>query len=159
MGGALTGLEASRAPYSKSHARRLKRKEKEELAGGGLGVLQAALPSIVPTPTPTPTAASAREASESSAGKQVDAPAPAAAGTPTPTATASAGCGASAKLAAKPKPSVVPDHRGTAPQPTQKTRLGQIGEGKGAPLTRSQRRRALYDKPFIAIRPSSYIRN
>ena len=48
--GGPTGLEASRAPYSKSHARRLKRKEREELVGGRLGTLQAALPSMAPIP-------------------------------------------------------------------------------------------------------------
>lgn len=40
-----TGLEASSAPYSKSHARRIKRKEKEQIAGG-LGAIKAAISSM-----------------------------------------------------------------------------------------------------------------
>ncbi|KAH9985405.1 ribosome biogenesis protein SLX9-domain-containing protein, partial [Russula compacta] len=98
-------LEASRAPYSKSHARRLKRKEREQLAGG-LDLLKAALPSIAPT---------AVSAAERSAGEGRDA--------------ATAG--------------------GALP--------GQIGEGKGNPLTRSQRRRALkaelFRQPLVRSNP------
>lgn len=127
MRGGHTGLEASRAPYSKSHARRLKRKEKEELAGGRLGTLQAALPSIASMP--------AASADERSAGK-LDAPA----ATTTATAASSVkklvGVGGS-------KPTDVSDPE-VAPQQPQ-TRPGQIGQGKGTPLTTSQRRRALYD--------------
>jgi ribosome biogenesis protein SLX9 len=37
------GIEASRLPYSKSHAKRLKRKAKEELAGGSLSDIQSAI--------------------------------------------------------------------------------------------------------------------
>lgn len=36
-------VEASRLPYSKSHAKRLKRKAKEELAGGALSDIQSAI--------------------------------------------------------------------------------------------------------------------
>ena len=140
--GAKTGLEASRAPYSKSHARRLKRKEKEELVGGRLGTLQAALPSIVSIP--------AARTGERSAGK-IDAPAATVITTTTATAASSA------KLVAKSKPTGTdaPDP-GVAPQP--KTRPGQIGEGEGTPLTKSQRRRALYDIILLYLL-SSCIRN
>jgi len=129
-----TGLEASRAPYSKSHARRLKRKEKEELVGGRLGTLQAALPSIAPMP--------AASAGERSAGK-LDAPAA------TVITTITATAASSAKLVAKSKLPDAPDP-GIAPQP--KMRPGQIGEGKGTPLTKSQRRRALYDIILLPCR-------
>jgi len=131
-----TGLEASRAPYSKSHARRLKRKEKEELVGGRLGTLQAALPSIAPIP--------AASAGERSAGK-LDAPA----ATTTVIATITATAASSAKKLvgrSKPTDTDVPDPE-VAPQQPQ-TRSGQIGEGKGAPLTTSQRRRALNAERF-----------
>jgi ribosome biogenesis protein SLX9 len=133
-----TGLEASRAPYSKSHARRLKRKEKEQLAGD-FGTLQAALPSIAPT---VATAATTR-ASEWSAGK-IDV----AAATVITTATATRPvASASAKHLVDISKSTIsipnaPGEGAAAPQPA--TRRGQIGEGKGTPLTKSQRRRALY---------------
>lgn len=39
-------VEASRLPYSKSHARRLKRKAKEELAGGNLSDIQSAIDAV-----------------------------------------------------------------------------------------------------------------
>ena len=39
-------VEASRQPYSKSHARRLKRKAKEELAGGALSDIQLAIAAV-----------------------------------------------------------------------------------------------------------------
>jgi len=39
-------VEASRQPYSKSHARRLKRKAKEELAGGALSDIQLAIATM-----------------------------------------------------------------------------------------------------------------
>ncbi|KAF9787087.1 ribosome biogenesis protein SLX9-domain-containing protein [Thelephora terrestris] len=42
----LEKVEASRLPYSKSHARRLKRKAKEELAGGGLSDIQSAIAAM-----------------------------------------------------------------------------------------------------------------
>ena len=132
----VSGLEASRAPYSKSHARRLKRKQKEQLAGG-LGLLKAALPSIAPI---------AASAAERSAGEERDA----AAATDITTATATAaGGGASAKLIARSKPATVTPDPGKAPQAALP---GQIGEGKGNPLTRSQRRRALYGPIVVSLR-------
>lgn len=103
----VSGLEASRAPYSKSHARRLKRNERERLAGGGMESLKIALPSII----------------SKSAGEEDD-------------TTAN-----SAKTTAAASTESVPDNSTDAPSPP--ARLGQIGQGKGAPLTRSQRRRAL----------------
>ena len=39
-------VEGSRLPYSKSHARRLKRKAKEELAGGTLSDIQSAIAAM-----------------------------------------------------------------------------------------------------------------
>jgi ribosome biogenesis protein SLX9 len=39
-------VEASRLPYSKSHAKRLKRKAKEELAGGGLSDIRSAIAAM-----------------------------------------------------------------------------------------------------------------
>lgn len=125
-----TGLEASRAPYSKSHARRLKRREKEQLTAGGLGSLKAALPSIAPTRT----TASTVIIGDSSAG-ELDA-----AATTTNMTTTAAASDVSVKPMNKLKskqPTDVP------PPPT--TRPGQIGEGTGAPLVRSQRRHALYE--------------
>jgi ribosome biogenesis protein SLX9 len=141
-GGRVTGLEASRAPYSKSHARRLKRREKEQLTMGGLGSLKAALPSIAPTTKLTARAAAATIGDTRSAGK-LDAAATAAT---TTTTTTTAGIDASVKpidkLESK-QPTIKPDRLEEAPPPPT-TRPGQIGEGHGAPLTRSQRRRALY---------------
>jgi hypothetical protein len=131
----VTGLEASRAPYSKSHARRLKRREKEELTAGGLGSLKAALPSIAPTRTTTRTAA-ATTIGDSSAGE------PDAAATTTTTATAAAII-VDASLKSKSKQPT--DQLEMPPPPPPTTRPGQIGEGHDAPLMRSQRRRrALY---------------
>ena len=126
----ITGLEASRAPYSKSHARRLKRKEKEQLTGR-LGSLKAALPSIAPTTTRTAATVDGRSAEE------VDAAAATNTNTTTTTATAVGG-GATVKPT---KP--ITSDQWEAPPP-RSSRPGQIGEGNGAPLTRSQRRRALY---------------
>jgi hypothetical protein len=135
----ITGLEASRAPYSKSHARRLKRREKEELTAGGLGSLKAALPSIAPTTRTT----AATTIGGSSAG-QMDA----AATTNTTTATAAAIIDdASVKpinneLKSKSKQ---PTDQLEMPPPPPTPRPGQIGESHDAPLMRSQRRRrALY---------------
>lgn len=135
--GGVTGLEASRAPYSKSHARRLKRREKEQLTAGGLGSLKAALPSIAPTTTTTRTTA-ATIIGDRSAGEQLDAAA---------TTTAAA-------IDASVKPTIDMDKLKSKQQPTTDqldvplppptTRPGQIGEGHGAPLVVSQRRRALY---------------
>ncbi|KAH8988916.1 ribosome biogenesis protein SLX9-domain-containing protein [Lactarius akahatsu] len=127
-------LEASRAPYSKSHARRLKRKERERLAGGGMESLASALPSITTDVViATGTSKSAGEGPNTSAGSA------------RPTAAAST---------AEPDPMFVPDPE--APSPP--ARLGQIGQGKGTPLTRSQRRRALkaerFRQPLIRADPA-----
>jgi ribosome biogenesis protein SLX9 len=137
-----TGLEASRAPYSKSHARRLKRKEKEQLAGG-LGILQAALPSIALT---------AATATTTSAGVTPAGKGDATAATIVTTATATRRVASAKKTVSKPESNVIPDAPGDAavPQSTT-TRPGQIGEGKGTPLTRSQRRRALYEPFFFLL--------
>jgi hypothetical protein len=137
----ITGLEASRAPYSKSHARRLKRREKEELTAGGLSSLKAALPSIAPTRTTT----AATIVGDSSAGELA-----AAAATTTATATAAAVNDASVKPINKLKSkSKQPTDQLEMPPPPPTTRPGQIGEGHGAPLMRSQRRRrALYGTHF-----------
>lgn len=68
--------------------------------------------------------------------------------TPAPTAAASTG------PSAEPDPKFVPDPE--APSPP--ARLGQIGQGKGTPLTRSQRRRALkaerFRQPLIRADPA-----
>jgi len=128
-------LEASRAPYSKSHARRLKRKEKEQLAGD-LGSLRAALPSMAPTDA----SGSTSRSGDTSAGRVIDD----AAATVPSTGPASAGGGASAKFIARSKLTTsTPDLKEARQQTTP--RPGMIGEGKGKPLTRSQRRYALYD--------------
>lgn len=94
----LERLESSHSPYSKSHTRRLKRKAKEQLAGGDLDAIQMALAAV-----------------------DDDAEAP--------------------EL-------LPPDDSttGDAPQPKQKKQKpkpGQIGEGKSAPLSKAQRKRAL----------------
>jgi ribosome biogenesis protein SLX9 len=130
----VTGLEASRAPYSKSHARRLKRREKEELTAGGLGSLKAALPSIAPTTRTT----AATIIGDRSAG-ELDAAAATAAASMKPINN---------KLKPKSK-SKQPTDQSEVPPPSPTTRPGQIGEGHGAPLMRSQRRRrALYATYF-----------
>lgn len=133
-------MEASRAPYSKSHARRLKRKEREQLAGG-LGSLKAALPSII-----VPTAVSASASTRATPAGEAGAPAAPARvqGVAITTATA-AGGGTSAKLAGKSSDDREKTHGEEASRTTAVRPPGQIGKGKGAPLTRSQRRRALYD--------------
>jgi hypothetical protein len=141
-------LEASRAPYSKSHARRLKRREKEQLTAGGLGSLKAALPSIAPTTTTTRTTA-ATVIGDRPAG-ELDAAA-------TTTAAAIIDAFASASESVKPinesksksksKQPATTDQSEVPPPPPppSTTRPGQIGECHGAPLMRSQgRRRALY---------------
>lgn len=97
----LSGLEASRSPYSKSHARRLKRKTKEQV-GGGLSDIQAAI-AAVEEDAPQLVQASIREAAEAE--------------TQGPKATGN--------------------------EPRVKPNPGLIGEGKGAPLTKSQRKKAL----------------
>jgi len=141
-------LEASRAPYSKSHARRLKRKEREQLAGG-LGSLKAALPSII-----VPTAASASASTSTRATSAGEAGAPAAParvqGVAISTTATAAGGGTS------------DDRKKThgeeeASQTIVRPGPGQIGKGKGTPLTRSQRRRALkaecFRQPLIRSNP------
>jgi ribosome biogenesis protein SLX9 len=45
------GLESSHSPYSKSHTRRLKRKAKQQIAGG-LGDMQAAISALEKDLTP-----------------------------------------------------------------------------------------------------------
>ncbi|KZT75169.1 hypothetical protein DAEQUDRAFT_23968 [Daedalea quercina L-15889] len=91
----LRRLEASRSPYSRSHERRLKRKAKEQVAGG-LREMQAAIEALddeMPQAVIQSTAQSGEE------------------------------------QASKPKK--------VRPVP------GVIGEGKGAPLSKAQRKRAL----------------
>jgi len=151
--GGVTGLEASRAPYSKSHARRLKRREKEQLTAGGLGSLKAALPSIAPPTTRTRTTA-ATIIGDSSAG-ELDA-------TVTTTTAAAAMIDASLKpsinkLKCKSKQQPTTDDQLEVPPPPT-TRPGQIGECHGVPLMRSQgRRRALkaerFRQPLIRLNP------
>jgi hypothetical protein len=120
----VSGLEASRAPYSKSHARRLKRKEREGLAGGGMESLKTALPSI--------TTMIASGTGSKSAGED-----------DTPAISTAASAGTSAKLDPKSESAALVE----APP----TRLGQIGQGKGTPLSRSQRRRALWVNFFFPL--------
>lgn len=90
----LKRLESSRSPYSKSHERRLKRKAKEQVAGG-MSDMQAAISAVDDD-------ALARDAQSSED----------------------------------------PSH-GHETRPKPKAKPGQIGEGKGAPLSKSQRKRAL----------------
>ncbi|KAI0830642.1 ribosome biogenesis protein SLX9-domain-containing protein [Trametes gibbosa] len=96
----LKRLEQSRSPYSKSHERRLKRKAKEQVAGGMDDITAAifAVEDAIPTAVQNTIAADAQEP----------------AGTDEPRTQAR-----------------------TKPQP------GQIGEGKGVPLSKNQRKRAL----------------
>jgi len=89
----LQRLESVHTPYSKSHLRRLKRKEKEEI-GTGLGDMAVAL-ALVDNSVPV----------EELADQEVD------------------------------------DHM--SERPKGKPKPGQIGEGKGAPLSKNQRKRAL----------------
>jgi len=140
-------LEASRAPYSKSHSRRLKRREKEQLTAGGLGSLKAALPSIAPTRRTTTTTTAATiiiGLGDRSAGE------------PDPDAAA-------ATAAVKPiimsndNKKLKSKQQSEVPPPPTTRRPGQIGEGNGAPLVRSQRRRALkaerFRQPLIRSNP------
>ncbi|OSD03638.1 hypothetical protein PYCCODRAFT_240787 [Trametes coccinea BRFM310] len=94
----LKRLEESRSPYSKSHERRLKRKAKEQVAGG-LGDIKAAI-SALEEDIPVAVQNSVTDATETDR--------------------------ADASKPAKPKP-----------------KPGQIGEGKGAPLNKNQRKKAL----------------
>ncbi len=93
------GLEQSRSPYSKSHERRLKRKAREQVAGGmdEIKMAIAAVEDDIPLAVQNSIAATAEGVDE------------------TP----------------------VPQSKKVRPKP------GQIGEGKGAPLTKNQRKRAL----------------
>ena len=134
----ITGLEASRAPYSKSHARRLKRREKEQLTGR-LGSLKAALPSIAPTATTSSAAIVGERSAEE---------ADAATATTSTTVTA-ARSGATVKPTQQPTITAIP----------RPTRPGQIGEGNDAPLTKSQRRRALYGLIIIANHRFFFLRS
>ena len=120
----VSGLEASRTPYSKSHARRLKRKEREQLSGSGMESLKTALPSIT----------SSKSAGEDPGGVMTTSAKSTAAATTT---------GPSSESECAPAPDT------EAPSPP--TRLGQIGQGKGTPLTRSQRRRALCVNFFFSL--------
>ncbi|TFK89634.1 hypothetical protein K466DRAFT_18209 [Polyporus arcularius HHB13444] len=93
-------LEASRSPYSKSHERRLKRRAREQVAGG-MSDIQAAISAVEDA---IPVAVQNSVAADPDAGAgEPDAPQP---------------------RKVKPKP-------------------GQIGEGKGVPLTKNQRKRVL----------------
>lgn len=101
-------MEASRSPYSKSHARRLKRKAKEQV-GGGLSDIQAAI-TAVEEDAPKLIQASIREAAEAEA----EGP------------------------------------KGTVNEPRVKSNPGLIGQGRGAPLTKAQRKKALCVSIFSA---------
>ncbi|KAJ7181776.1 ribosome biogenesis protein SLX9-domain-containing protein [Mycena crocata] len=90
----LQRLESNHSPYSKSHARRQKRKAKEQL-GSGLDDIQLALAAVDDDAADEPPENLDDEAPSQPVQKKV-----------------------------KPKP-------------------GQIGEGKGAPLSKTQRQRAL----------------
>jgi len=61
----LERLESARSPYSKSHARRLKRKAKEQI-GGGMNDIKAAITEMEDDPAPEP----AQESMQKSAGVQ-----------------------------------------------------------------------------------------
>ncbi|KAG6911878.1 hypothetical protein DXG01_000125 [Tephrocybe rancida] len=89
----LQRLETSSSPYSKSHARRLKRKAKEQIANG-LGDMQSAIEAL-DQDIPTLVEQSRMSAEE-------------------------------------------------VPQRKQHLKPGMVGEGKKAPLSKSQRKRALY---------------
>jgi len=96
----LQRLESSHSPYSKSHSRRLKRKAKEQLAGGDLDAIQMALAAV-----------------------DDDADAP---------------------ELMQPEDSITTTAEEAQPkQKKLKPKPGQIGEGKGAPLSKAQRKRAL----------------
>ncbi|PSR75923.1 hypothetical protein PHLCEN_2v8837 [Hermanssonia centrifuga] len=95
-----TGLESSRSPYSKSHERRLRRKAKEEVAGG-LGNIKAAI-SAVEEDIPT----AVQKTIQQTVSQDDD--------------------------------DMINDRTSA-----KKSTLGQIGEGKHVPLTKSQRKRTL----------------
>ncbi|KAJ3477201.1 hypothetical protein NLI96_g10629 [Meripilus lineatus] len=100
------GLESTRQPYSKSHERRLKRKAREQVAGG-LEEIQAAIAEV--------------------AGDEPD--------------TQGEGEDGGSKGKSRPK-----------------TNAGMIGEGKSAPLSKQQRKRALQTEklriPLILSNPA-----
>lgn len=93
------GLESTRQPYSKSHERRLKRKAREQVAGG-LEEIQAAIAEV--------------------AGDEPD--------------TQGEGEDGGSKGKSRPK-----------------TNAGMIGEGKSAPLSKQQRKRALCVFSLISL--------
>lgn len=90
-------VESSRLPYSKSHARRLRRKAREELAGGTLSDIQSAIAAV--------------ESDEKALDEEI-----------------------------------LAESREIDPQKpaAKKANTGLIGEGKGAPLSQTQRKNALY---------------
>ncbi|VDB99782.1 unnamed protein product [Peniophora sp. CBMAI 1063] len=90
-------LEETRAPYSKSHNRRIKRKERDEIAGGALKGLSSVLSQLDDAPA----------AAAADSGAEIEA----------------------APQRARPRP-------------------GQIGEGKSAPLSKAQRKKALKTEKF-----------
>ncbi|KAH9944103.1 ribosome biogenesis protein SLX9-domain-containing protein [Epithele typhae] len=94
-------LEQSRSPYSKSHERRLRRKAREQVAGG-LSDIKAALAAV-----------------EDDFAEAVAAP------------------------AAENLRTASHDHEGTQRPKKARPNPGQIGEGKKAPLSKNQRKRAL----------------
>lgn len=146
---AFSGLEASHAPYSKSHARRLKRKEKEHLAGGGMELLRTALPSV----TTVRTTAVTLDGGKRSAGSEEDEREREQQQERGGSDPVGANTNALTRINAKSKSKSTSESPSSLqPQPT---RPGQIGEGKGTPLTRSQRRRALYVRFFFSWLPSS----
>ena len=90
-------VEASRQPYSKSHAKRLKRKAKEELAGGALSDIQSAIAAV--------------ESDEKTIGGNT---------------------------------LVEPPKNNPSKPPAKTPNTGLIGDGKGTPLSQTQRKKALY---------------
>ena len=89
-------VEASRQPYSKSHAKRLRRKAKEELAGGTLSDIQSAIAAV--------------ESDEKTIGGNA----------------------------------LVEPSKNNPSKPVKTPNTGMIGEGKGTPLSQTQRKKALY---------------
>ncbi|EPQ60704.1 hypothetical protein GLOTRDRAFT_31341, partial [Gloeophyllum trabeum ATCC 11539] len=112
----LQRLESGNGPYSKSHARRLKRKSREKIAGG-LDDLRTAITSVEEA-IPVAVQNSVQEISE--------------------------------------------DISASNPPSRVKPKPGQIGEGKAAPLSKTQRKRALQVEqirhPLILSNPD-YVSN
>ncbi|KAF8640597.1 hypothetical protein AX17_000259 [Amanita inopinata Kibby_2008] len=108
----LQKLTSGPASYSKSHTRRLKRKAKEQIAGG-LSDIHAAIAELEESTTKSDVARSVHEQDDPAA--------------------------------------LMPKHK-VAPKP------GRIGEGKGVPLTSTQRKRALQleklRQPLVLSNPS-----